>query len=523
MVEFRSVRGDEKAYSFEDALFTGYATDGGMLMPAEMPLISPSTLQEWSQMGYTDLCHSFLSRFISPDLCSHQELKRIINAATASFTLTSSSSAPNVDVVGIRTLTSQLRVCELWHGPTLAFKDIPLQIIGEFFGHFLSAKRNAFRRLNILIGTSGDTGSAAIEAVKRHAAAIDIYVLFPLNRISIIQQRQMTTVLSPNVHVIGCDGSSDDLDAPIKHLLNDAHLKEKYQLTSINSINISRIIIQAAHIFFAILNDQGATFSAPIDSSMQRPLTSLCIPTGAAGHLIASIMAKRMGCPIHRIIPATNRNDILHTFLSTGHFYPHHHAVTVTHSPACDITVPYNIERLLYLIYTEEYQQSNHQNACKQVKFYMNQLEDNGGFSIALEDITKFTTTVGIVSYVIDDSQCLSSIKRTYATYDYLIDPHSALSVAAAELFLANDSGSSSHSIICLSTAHPAKFASSLAVATGRSEQELMDIFRHSPYDNVRRVVDIGTLPERMTTMPHGTDWTEQLRQTIQQNTLTRN
>ena len=347
-MKFLSCRGDlevkgGKLYSLEHCVLGAYADDGGMFMPATVPQLTQAKLRDWSKLSFQQLVLEFLSLCIEESEVPRVHLQRIISNAFQAFTQTDGAGKEVINEISFEHLTLRdgarpVAVAELWHGHTLAFKDLPLQVLGGLLGHFLARKKT---KINVLVGTSGDTGSAAIEAV-RQSPWVNIFVLFPAGgRITQIQELQMTTARSEhnNVHVVACDGTSDDLDVPILECFEkDPDFARKYKLCSINSVNIIRILMQCTHFLYAYLH---------VCPDADRPV-DFSLPTGAAGHIAAGVFTKHMGVPIGQLVAATNDNDLLATFLNTGEFRPRTTGAIQTSSPAIDIQVPYNVERMLY-------------------------------------------------------------------------------------------------------------------------------------------------------------------------------
>lgn len=323
-MKYRSTRGKVQTSLFEDVLFSGYASDGGLFMPEKIPVVDKTTLEKWKELSYLDLTKRIMSLFIPPEEISSKELNDIVIKAFDNF--------GHKDIACL-TAVSNFNILELFHGKTLAFKDYALATVGMFIDHFLNKRKE---NTIILVGTSGDTGSAAIESVRR-SQWVDIIVLFPKGRCNVVQERQMTTVRDQNVHVVRTEGTSDDLDVPIKNCFSDHVYAESNHLCSINSINWARIMAQIVHFFYAYFQtceEIGET-------------VTFVIPTGALGHCAAGSVANKMGLPV-KLVCAVNENDIVHRAVSTGDFTMSE-KVMQTWSSAMDIQVPYNMERLLLL------------------------------------------------------------------------------------------------------------------------------------------------------------------------------
>ncbi|KAM7446583.1 Threonine synthase-like 2 [Porites harrisoni] len=313
-MKYRSTRGKVEATSFEDVLFSGYAGDGGLFMPECIPVVDRATLEKWKGLSYLELTKEVMSLFIPPEEITSEDLNDLINKAFSEF--------GHKDLLSIAKVNN-FHVLELSHGKTLAFKDYALVSVGMFMDFFLKKKK---KNTIVLVGTSGDTGSAAIESVRR-SEWIDIIVLFPKGRANQIQELQMTTVTDSNVHVFSTEGTSDDLDKPIKNCFSDHEYAETNNLSSINSINWCRILAQLVHIFYAyfqVCQEVGDT-------------VKFIIPTGALGHCTAGLYVHKMGLPVE-LVCAVNENDIVHRAISTGVFTMSE-VVQQTWSTAMDIQV----------------------------------------------------------------------------------------------------------------------------------------------------------------------------------------
>ncbi|XP_072623217.1 threonine synthase-like 2 isoform X3 [Vulpes vulpes] len=296
-----STRGMAPRVDFEGALFSGYAPDGGLFMPEELPQLGIETLHQWSALSYPSLVKELCTLFIGPELIPKEVLNDLIDRAFSRFR--------HREVVHLSRLRNGLNVLELWHGATYAFKDLSLCCTAQFLQYFLEKKE---KHITVVVGTSGDTGSAAIESVQG-AKNIDIIVLLPKGHCTKIQELQMTTVLRENVHVFGVEGNSDELDEPIKAVFADVAFVKKHNLMSLNSINWARVLVQMAHHFFAYFR------CAPSLDTYPLPPVEVVVPTGAAGNLAAGCIAQKMGLPI-RLVAAVNHNDIIHRTVQQGDF-----------------------------------------------------------------------------------------------------------------------------------------------------------------------------------------------------------
>ncbi|MBF0382962.1 MAG: threonine synthase [Magnetococcales bacterium] len=422
-MHYISTRGGVAPVTFSKAVMMGLATDGGLLLPEKIPTIDQATLIEWSNLSFADLAKQVIGQFVDDNDIPKVELDRLIDNSFASF------NHPDVTPV---VKVGDRYILELFHGPTLAFKDVALQFLGNLFEYILAQQGG---QLNIVGATSGDTGSAAIYGV-RGRKGIQIFILHPSGRVSPIQERQMTTVLDDNVHNIAIKGTFDDGQAIVKQLFNDLDFKKQYQLGAVNSINWARILAQIVYYFYAW---------GRVSSGTSRAVT-FSVPTGNFGDIFAGYMAQRMGLPIENLILATNRNDILSRFFNTGTYRAGTVAPTI--SPSMDIQISSNFERYLYYLLDED---------SEKLKLLMAQLDSEGGFSVEDEIMAK--TKPLFWARAVSEEETLATIKTVCDEDGYILDPHTAVGVCAAK----DRSGA-----ICLATAHPAKFGQAVEDATGR-------------------------------------------------------
>lgn len=424
-MRYISTRGGIAPLRFQDAVMMGLARDGGLLLPETLPAISVDTLDRWQHLPYQYLAREILSLFI--DDIPATDLEELVERSYASF------AHPQVTPVCKQ---GEVYILELFHGPTLAFKDVALQLLGNLFEYVL-ARTGGF--MNILGATSGDTGSAAIAGV-RGKAGINIFILHPHGRTSPIQALQMTTVLDPNVFNIAVNGSFDDAQAIVKAIFNDLAFRDAYQLGAVNSINWARVLAQVVYYVYAYLKlrKQGAN---SVDFS---------VPTGNFGDIFAGFVARRLlpaGC-IHTLILATNENDILTRFVAQGDYS--RGQVITTSSPSMDIQIASNFERYLYYLRGEN---------GAQVKADMEGFAATGTL-----DLSAFKAQVAedFRSRSVSEPETIATIADFHRQHGYLLDPHTAVGVKAAlELKDAN------RPVVCLATAHPAKFGAAVAQAIG--------------------------------------------------------
>ena len=414
-MQYVSTRGATDALRFQDAVLTGLAPDGGLLVPAHIPDLS-GDLDGLAALDFVGLAKRILPRFI--DDIPPSDLEDLVDAAYRNF---SYPGVVRLEQAG------ENPVLELFHGPTLAFKDVALQLLGQLFDYILK-KRG--QRLNILGATSGDTGSAAIAGV-RGRPAIDIFVMYPHGRISPLQELQMTTVTDQNVHCIAVEGSFDDCQQLMKSIFGDLDFKARYTLGSINSVNWARVLAQIVYYAYASLK-----LPAPV---------SFCVPTGNFGNIFAGYLARRMGFPIHRLILATNENDILSVFFRTGLY--RRGQVHFTISPSMDIQVASNLERFLYYHLGED---------PAALHAFMDAFDRTGEARLAPPGNDVFLATA------VDTSNTMAAIREIHQETGYVADPHTAVGLAAARRIDVPGT------VACLATAHAAKFPEAVNEAVGK-------------------------------------------------------
>ena len=438
-MSYISTRGKTSPMGFQDAVITGLAPDGGLLIPDRIPQVQ-DRLSEWAKLSYQDITFEILRLFVDlPDA----DLKKLIDRSYSTFRHPEIAPAWRVGPV---------HIVELFHGPTLAFKDIALQFLSNFFEYILR-QRNA--HLNILGATSGDTGSAAIHGV-RGRQRINIFVMHPHGRVAPLQEKQMTSVLDPNVFNLAIEGTFDDCQRVMKSIFSDLEFKQRYALGAINSVNWARVVVQIVYYFSAGLYVMHAAGSDGVQ---------FAVPTGNFGDVLAGYYAARMGLPIRRLILATNENDILARFFNTGTYSLG--KVVPTLSPSMDIQVASNFERYLYYKVGED---------SRKLTDVMKQFATGGSLSIPLNKNGRVDDL--FVAGVGTTSETLAVIRRYYEEYKYLLDPHSAVGVHVAEQYL------DSHvPTICLATAHPAKFSQAIRDATGQdlAHHEILDRLADAP------------------------------------------
>lgn len=419
---------------FQDTVLEGLAPDGGLLIPDRIPDVRDK-LAYWATLSYQDLTFEVLRLFV--DLPA-DDLKKLIDRSYRSFTHPEIAPAWRVGPVWI---------LELFHGPTLAFKDIALQFLSQFFEYALE-RRDA--RLNILGATSGDTGSAAIHGV-RGQQRINIFIMHPHGRVSPLQEKQMTSVLDANVFNLAIDGTFDDCQNIMKSVFRDLDFKRRYTLGAINSVNWARVVTQIVYFFSSGLYVMAETGA---------PRVSFSVPTGNFGDILAGWFAAQMGLPVGKLVLATNENDILARFFNTGTYSLGR--VVPTLSPSMDIQVASNFERYLF------YRMGRDPATLREA---MSTFTRAGALTVPGCD-PLFRAGVG------DTASTLATIRSYHEKHGYLLDPHTAVGVHVAEPHLAPD-----EPMICLSTAHPAKFSAAIEQATGRdlAHHPVLDALRDAP------------------------------------------
>jgi threonine synthase len=424
-VRYVSTRGEAPILGFSDALLTGLARDGGLYVPEEWPHFSKKAIRALRGKSYQEIAETILTPFVGGEIAPG-DLRRMIDEAYATFR--HPAVAPLVQS-GANSF-----ILELFHGTTLAFKDVAMQLLARLMDHVLASRDE---RATIVGATSGDTGGAAIDAFGGRERT-DVFILFPHGKVSPVQQRQMTTTAHGNVHAIAVRGTFDDCQSLIKGMFNDTGFRDRMQLAGVNSINWGRIMAQIVYYFTAAIALGGP----------DRKI-SFTVPTGNFGDIFAGYAAKRMGLPIARLVIATNENDILARTLKSGRYEMR--GVHATTSPSMDIQISSNFERLLF--------EANDRDAAK-VRAAMNGLQQSGAFEIekkALAAITK-DFRAGRVS----EEQVAATIRTTLETNGYLLDPHSAIGVHVAAKH-----EKSSAPMVTLATAHPAKFPLAVENACG--------------------------------------------------------
>lgn len=425
-MKYVSTRGDAPELAFDDVLLAGLARDGGLYVPDVWPQFTAEEFEAMAGLSYAEIAFRVIRPFVGGTI-EDGDLERMINETYAGFG--HSAVAP------LKQLGSNDWLLELFHGPTLAFKDYALQLVGRLFDHVLAARGE---RVTIVGATSGDTGSAAIESC-RDRENVDIFILFPEGRVSPVQQRQMTTVHAANVHAIAINGTFDDCQDQVKAMFNDAQFRDAQNLSAVNSINWARVLGQIVYYVTAAVR-----LGAP-----GRPI-SFAVPTGNFGNVLAGWAAWKCGLPVDRLVIGTNSNDILFRFFESGEMKMA--GVSPTLSPSMDIQVSSNFERLLFEMLG---------NDGAAVRDWLDDFRKTGTMSISdarLADARKMFDAARL-----DDEGTKRVIREVYEQTGELLDPHSAIGVAAGRA----RRGDSAVPMVSLATAHPAKFPDAVEAATG--------------------------------------------------------
>ena len=413
-MEYISTRNSSKTFNFKEVFIKGLADDGGLFIPKSLNKFSEAEIDSFKKLSYQDLAKNIIFSFIG-DFMSENDLSRIIDK---SYSVFREKNVVKLIKVGDRS------VLELFHGPTLAFKDVAMQLLGNFYEYYLN---NENEKINIVVATSGDTGAAAIDAIKGKKN-VNIFVLHPHNRVSSVQRKLMTTGKEQNVINIAINGNFDDCQNLVKSMFADKIFSNEIRMSGVNSINWARIIAQSVYYFYSYF----------LVEDKDRPL-NFSVPTGNFGDVYAGYLAKKMGLPINKLVVATNQNDILHRAISKGSYEVE--KVTETISPSMDIQIASNFERLIYDL-----------NDCDDAKTInaMIDIREKGKYIIDQERLNKINTD--FLSSKMSEEEVLETIKKVHEKFDIVLDPHSAIGYGAFDKV--NLSGNN----IVLATAHPCKF-----------------------------------------------------------------
>lgn len=461
---YASTRGHAPELSFDEVALAGLASDGGLYLPKEIPHLSAEKIESLRGLSYADLAYEVIAPFVAGTV-PEDALRTMLNESYDAFR--HSAVAP------LKQLGHNDYLLELFHGPTLAFKDFALQFLGRLLDYLLEQRGE---RASVLGATSGDTGSAAIAGFMGRGN-MEMFILYPHGRVSDVQRRQMTTIAEKNVHCLAVDGAFDDCQNIVKSLFGNAEFRERQRLVAVNSINWARILAQVVYYFYA-----GIALGAPHRAA------SYCVPTGNFGDIYAGYIAKQMGLPIEQLIIATNSNDILTRCVETGTYGMN--GVQPTLSPSMDIQISSNFERLLFNL---------HGGDGDQLRALMGQFKESGSITLAPEVHAKLKAEFAAASA--NDEETQATIARIYRETGELLDPHTAVGIAAKEkLELSSDTP-----IVTLATAHPAKFPAAVEEASG-THPELPS-----------HLSDLFDLEERFTQIPNAKEAVmEQMDQQLQ-------
>ena len=421
-MKYISTRNNSKEFSFEEVFIKGLADDGGLFIPKSLKKYSEEELKTLSTLNYQDLAKKIIFPFIG-DFMTANELSDIVDKSYSVF-----RKDNVVDLIKL----GDTKILELFHGPTLAFKDIAMQLLGNFYEHYL--KKNN-KNINVVVATSGDTGAAAIDAIKGKKN-MNIFVLHPHEKVSLVQRKLMSTVKEKNVFNIAIEGNFDDCQNLVKSMFADKEFSNSINMSGVNSINWARIIAQAVYYFYTYFKIQD-----------KRPI-NFSVPTGNFGDVYAGYLSKKMGLPINKFIVATNKNDILHRAISNGNYEAE--SVSETNSPSMDIQIASNFERLIYDL-----------NDCddNETRTIMHGIKEKGKYIISKDKMEKINKD--FLSASMSENEILDTIKEVHIKYDIILDPHSAIGFGS--LNKVNLEGNN----IVLATAHPCKFPEAIDKSIG--------------------------------------------------------
>mmetsp|Transcript_45043 Transcript_45043/g.107013 ORF Transcript_45043/g.107013 Transcript_45043/m.107013 type:complete len:509 (+) Transcript_45043:98-1624(+) len=464
-MKYKSTRGKVSGLSFEDAILSGLADDGGLLIPDSIPKLTAQELDSWRGLKYADLSYAIIRKFVDPAEISDEELRSLVNASY----VIGEDDWRNSEVVPLQKLKNGISVMELFHGPTFAFKDIALQFLGNLFSYVLQKRK---QRMVILGATSGDTGGAAIYGV-RGKPNIDCVILFPNGRTSKTQEMQMATVPDANIHTLALSGNFDDCQDIVKACFNSP-LKKEFSLGAVNSINWARILAQIVYYAFIALklvpkgSDTKVTFS---------------VPTGNFGDILAGYYARLMGFPVDELIVASNKNDVLTRFFATGVY--HNTGVVATMSPSMDIAISSNFERFLYDLMDQQ---------APLLADKMKQLKDTKKMDVTSDQLKRAKAVFS--SYSVDEAECAKFIKEVYDKEGYMMCPHTAVGYGAMIKHMAQKNSKSPK--VVLATAHYGKFIEEMAKHL-TSETQLIE---HAKENMPKKLKDLHSLKSRKIELP---------------------
>jgi len=454
MIQFVSNKGGGQPVDFETAILDGFASDGGLYVPTTLPEISLEEMTKWKDYSYTEVAYEILSRFIDESVISEKELKHLLKESFSTFY--HEKLIPNYRLKSIPNFYIQ----ELFHGPTLSFKDVAMGFVINLFNFFLKRRGE---QMSIIVATTGDTGPAAAHA-SIGKAHLNTWVLYPKELITEEQERQMTTISAPNIFAVGvsnCPDGADDLDLLIADLFADKSFKTALNLSSVNSINWGRVMMQTVHYFYGYLQT--------VDKVGD--LLNFAVPSGAFGNLCAGSLARMMGLPVGKFIIANNENACLHRIFTQGIFLKKD--IIACQASAIDILIPYNFWRYLYFAVGQK---------PAKIKAWIAEFEKTGKVNFDKETFDAYSK--GYLADIISDEQTLVTIKSIFEKEAYLLDPHAAVAVTAA-LNLAAQLPKNTKTL-CLATAHPCKFPESIKMALGVESTELPPAAKHNSVEEAK-------------------------------------
>ncbi len=450
-MEYISTRNNKKTFTFEQVFLKGLAPDGGLFIPKSLKEFTKDELKSFRNLRYQDLAKKIIFPFLG-DFISESELSEIIKK---SYSVFRKDNVVHLSKHSNNTL--EVNILELYHGPTLAFKDIAMQLIGNFYEYYLK-KNNT--KINIIAATSGDTGAAAIDAI-RGKKKMNIFVLHPHNKISAVQRKIMTTTKEQNVFNLAIKGNFDDCQNLVKSMFSDKNFSNSINMSGVNSINWARIIAQAVYYFYAYFQSEYVK-----ENLYEKPI-NFSVPTGNFGDIYAGYLAKKMGLPVNKLIVATNDNDILHRAISDGNYEAK--KVFQTLSPSMDIQIASNFERLIYDI--NDFSDSETEKV-------MDEIKKTGKYKISKDKIKKIKKDFLSASLSVEEMKKIM-IKLSLDSRRVMVDPHTAIGLGAIIKIIneSKDSGIHSDDTISLATAHPAKFPEAMSFVQG--EVKLPEELKH--------------------------------------------
>lgn len=472
--QYRSTRSSDSAtISFEETVITGLAPDGGLYLPSSIPQLPSDFLSKWVHLSFQELAFEILRLYINKSEISDDDLTSLISKSYGTF------RAPDITpLVDLASEGKNVHVLELFHGPTYAFKDVALQFVGNLFEFFLTRKNANLKpnepkhHITVVGATSGDTGSAAIYGL-RNKKDVSVFILYPTGKISPIQEEQMTTVDDANVHTLSVKGYFDDCQNIVKEIFGDVEFNSKYHVGAVNSINWARILSQMTyyfHSFFQLARAKNLTTAEQIREQLK---VKFVVPSGNFGDILAGYYAKQMGLPVEKLVIATNENDILYRFIKSGKYVKESNEVKATHSPAMDILISSNFERLLWywvrndLRAAEGNAEDADLKAGETLNSWMKQLKS--GEAIEVNQRILDAALIEFDAERVSNAETINTIKQVYeeSGKSYVIDPHTAVGVKAT---IEQNNKDSKVDFITLSTAHPAKFAEAVNQALSSFE-----------------------------------------------------